>query len=86
MLAKLAEHLERCRVAANHIQATARPALVAFVKPGEMHRAPTQGVTILGPGKEWQLLVDLRRQLLFPREIITTTLRPDNLPSPGKKA
>lgn len=27
--------------------------------------------------KEWQILPDLKRQLVFPREIMTTTLRPD---------
>uniref|UniRef100_A0A3B4XDA6 Reverse transcriptase domain-containing protein n=1 Tax=Seriola lalandi dorsalis TaxID=1841481 RepID=A0A3B4XDA6_SERLL len=77
VLAKLAELLEGCRVAANRTQETTRPALAAFVKPGEMRRAPTQEITILGSGKEWQMLADLRRQLMFPREIVTTTLRPD---------
>lgn len=75
--AKLAELLEGCRVTAKHTQERTRPARAAFVKPGEMHKAPTQELTILRPGKEWQMLADLRRQLMFPREIISTTLRPD---------
>lgn len=33
--------------------------------------------TILRPGKEWQMLVDIRKRMGFPREITTTTFRPD---------
>lgn len=76
MLAKLAELLEGYRVTANRTHDATRPALAAFIKPGEMHRAPTQELTILRPGKEWKMLADMRRQLVFPREITTTTLRP----------
>lgn len=32
---------------------------------------------ILKPGREWQMLVDLKKQLIFPREITITTFRPD---------
>ncbi|TSL04175.1 hypothetical protein Baya_3855 [Bagarius yarrelli] len=32
---------------------------------------------MLTPGKEWKMLADLRKQLAFPIEIVTTTIRPD---------
>lgn len=50
---------------------------VAFVKLGEMHKAPTQESTILRPRMGWRMLADFRRQLFFPKDITTTTFRPD---------
>lgn len=32
---------------------------------------------MITPGKEWQMLADLRKQLVFPRETVTTSLQPD---------
>ncbi len=73
VLTKLAKVLESCRVAA-----IAQPALIAFVKPGSTFQAPAQRRNImLTPNKEWQMVADLRRPLVFPREIIITTLQPD---------
>lgn len=49
-----------------------------FVKSGSVLQAPTQmRHTILRPGKVWQILVDLRRQLVSQRTIIATMLQPD---------
>lgn len=77
MLTKLAELLEKCRITAKRSLETSQPALTASVKSGETRRAPAQENAILRPGKECQMLADLKRQLVFPREIMTATLRPD---------
>lgn len=78
VLTKLAEVLERCRVAENYNPETAKPNYTTFIKAGSMSQAPAhKRDTILRPGKEWQMLVDLIRQWAFPKEITTTTLRPD---------
>lgn len=77
-LAKLAEVRESCRVAANCTPAAAKPFPAGFVKSGSMLQPPTQKRnTVLTQCKEWLVLADLRKQLVFPREIGTTTLRPD---------
>ncbi|XP_063056077.1 uncharacterized protein LOC134450154 [Engraulis encrasicolus] len=51
---------------------------ITFVKAGEQvtpaNKAPTG---ILTSAKDWQLLVDLEKQLRFPSNIAVTTLRPD---------
>ncbi|XP_053332775.1 uncharacterized protein LOC128506382 [Clarias gariepinus] len=51
---------------------------IAFVRAGEqvtsVKRTP---VGILTSARDWQLLVDLERQLKFPSHIAVTTLRPD---------
>lgn len=78
VLSKLAEVLESGRVAANRAPAVTKPAVTGFVKPGSTPQPPTQKrSSTLTPGKEWQMMVDLKKQLVFPREILTTTLRPD---------
>jgi len=65
-------------VAANHSPATEEHALTGFVKPGGIHLFPAQKKSsMLAPGKEWQILADLRKQLVFPREIMNTTLQPE---------
>lgn len=72
---KLAEVLETCRVAANRTPASAQPALTGFIKPGSTLQASAQmSNTMFTPGKEWQMVVDLRKQLVFPREIMIATL------------
>ncbi|XP_030004234.1 uncharacterized protein LOC115429122 [Sphaeramia orbicularis] len=51
---------------------------ITFVRAGEQAipaRRPPAG--ILTTARDWQLLVDLERQLKFPRHIAATTLRPD---------
>lgn len=54
---------------------------IAFVRAGDMARTPTARRTssagILVSARDWQLLVDLERQLKFPSHIAVTTLRPD---------
>lgn len=77
VLAKLAEVLENCRVAANRTAVTAKCTLAGFIRSGDTLRSSQMRNLILTPGKEWQMLADLKKQLVFPREILTTTLRPD---------
>lgn len=63
---------------ANHVPETPRVTLSSFVRPGDIHSVLAQNInTFLKPGREWQMLVDLKKQLIFPREITTTTLHPD---------
>lgn len=52
---------------------------IAFVRAGEQvtPAARRTSASILTSAKDWQLLVDLERQLKFPSHIATTTLRPD---------
>lgn len=68
-------------MAANHAPASAASALTGFVEPGGALQAPAQKTnTMFTPGKGWQMAVDFKKQLLFPREIITTTtLRQDTV-------
>ncbi|XP_074527636.1 uncharacterized protein LOC141791255 [Halichoeres trimaculatus] len=51
---------------------------IPFVKAGEQpplsRKTPTG---LLGTARDWQLRVDLGRQLKFPENIVETTLRPD---------
>ena len=56
--------------------ATAKHAL-GFVKPSRVHRPPQKRIGMFTPGKEWQMLADLMKQLVLQREIMTTTLRTD---------
>ena len=78
VLAKLAEVLERCRAAVNRTPDTAKSTLTTYVKPGSTLKVPThERKTILRPSREWQMSMDLGKQLVFLREITTTTLRPD---------
>ena len=51
---------------------------IAFVRAGEkpqQHRSQAGG--LLATARDWQLKVDLGRQLKFPENIAVTTLRPD---------
>lgn len=76
-MSKLAEVLESRRVAANRAPAVTKPAVTGFVNLGTP-QAPTQKrSSTLTPGKDWQIMVDFKNQLVFPREILTTALRAD---------
>lgn len=71
----LAEVLERFRVMANHSPEMVRPDLIGFVKACSTLQAPDQRRNvILSVCKDGKMLVDLRKKLVFPREVITFTL------------
>ncbi|XP_062387675.1 uncharacterized protein LOC134076569 [Sardina pilchardus] len=51
---------------------------IAFVKAGEKtQQRPSPPGGLLATARDWQLKVDLGRQLKFPENITVTTLRPD---------
>ncbi|TWW71631.1 hypothetical protein D4764_16G0001280 [Takifugu flavidus] len=51
---------------------------ISFIKAGERPRAGPQITTgLLHTAPDWQLHVDLGKQLIFPQHIVTTSLRPD---------
>lgn len=52
---------------------------IVFVKAGEYLQAEHKKAEILATTQDWQLLVDLEKQLSFPLHIVSITLRPDSL-------
>ncbi|KAK7930435.1 hypothetical protein WMY93_006830 [Mugilogobius chulae] len=51
---------------------------ITFVKAGEKpHQRREKGGALLASARDWQLKVDLGKQLKFPESIAETTLRPD---------
>ncbi|XP_061748367.1 uncharacterized protein LOC133546664 [Nerophis ophidion] len=78
VLMKLAEILESSRREANS-QPIAKQHSVMFVRPGEgkgdtSRRGPR---SVLSLARDWSMRADIGKQLQFPREITTTSLRPD---------
>ncbi|KAJ8350643.1 hypothetical protein SKAU_G00257730 [Synaphobranchus kaupii] len=79
VLKKLAEVAESCRREANIRPAAPARHTIQFARAGENINAPRPSNMgrLLSPGSEWNMKVDLGRQLQFPREIAETSLRPD---------
>ena len=53
---------------------------IKFQKEGDKTATKTtkgKGVSILSKGTDWDLLVDLKKKLVFPQDIVITTQRPD---------
>ena len=79
VLRKLAEVVERKRQEASAGRQPGSQQRTHFLREGEkgdtVRRRPAS--TLLLPGVEWRMEVDLGRQLHFPGEICSTTLRPD---------
>ncbi|KAK0143665.1 hypothetical protein N1851_018141 [Merluccius polli] len=51
---------------------------IPFVKAGEKPRSkPTPSASLLSSASDWELRVDLGRQLKFPEYVTSTSLRPD---------
>lgn len=79
VLRKMAEVVETRRQEVNK-SPTGRQQRICFIRQGDPtpntnSRRPAH--TSLTPGLEWKMEADLVRQLHFPREICSTTLRPD---------
>lgn len=52
--------------------------ILTFVRAGEkVQPRSTSSGGLLATSRDWQLQVDLRRQLKFPEHIIATPLHPD---------
>ncbi|XP_039516167.1 receptor-type tyrosine-protein phosphatase beta-like [Pimephales promelas] len=79
VLRKLAEVAESCRQEANRRPFGPTRSPILFARAGEKINHPHQRATsrVLLSGSEWNMRVDLGRQLQFPREIVETLLRPD---------
>ena len=53
------------------------PTFINFVKSGEVTRSSKPPGGLLATASDWEMIVDLKKQLKFPEEILTTRLRPD---------
>ncbi|RXN06597.1 hypothetical protein ROHU_032706 [Labeo rohita] len=77
VLRKLAEVLEECRQDSKQLPSAEDPTI--FVSEGGVRRStrPREIARLFSPNQEWNMRVDLDRQLRFPTEITITSLRPD---------
>ncbi|KAL0159986.1 hypothetical protein M9458_043711, partial [Cirrhinus mrigala] len=77
VLRKLAEVLEECRQDSKQPPSAEDPTI--FVSEGGVRRSTRSRETarLFSSNQEWNMRVDLDRQLRFPTEITTTSLRPD---------
>ncbi len=76
----LASAIEQKRTATNAAPLNTHPeASTAFIREGE--RQPTRAAltisSLIGTARDWQLLVDLDKSLVFPPNIAVSSLRPD---------
>ena len=79
MLKKLAEVVEKSRQEANSQSPAESRCGIHFLRQGEptVRTSKRPPAKLLTPGAAWKMEVDLGRQLHFPQEICSTTLRPD---------
>lgn len=77
MLTNLAEILESCKVIPNCMPEAANHTQAGFLKPCSTSQPPLKRMSIFTPFKEWQMLVDLRKQQAFQREVLIITLKPN---------
>ena len=79
VLRKLAEVLEKSRQDENNQSPSESQCRIHFLRQGKpaMHTTKRPTAKLLTPGAVWKMEVDLGRQLQFPQEICSTTLRPD---------
>ncbi len=77
VLAQLADGLEKERKRKRTKVQDKGPRFIGFLRPGEKAGKEDRCSGILGTAEDWEMRVDLRRQLKFPEEIAVTSLRPD---------
>ncbi|KAI2645803.1 Regulatory protein RecX [Labeo rohita] len=76
VLKAIAESLASAISTSKHHQASKKA--IPFIKAGEKPQVRPQLTTgLLHKALDWQLQVDLGKQLRFPQHIVTTSLRPD---------
>ncbi|XP_061778568.1 uncharacterized protein LOC133569990 [Nerophis ophidion] len=75
ILAQLAEGVEQARNRTR--QLSNGPRFIHFIRAGESAAAGGRNKGILATASDWEMRVDLKKQLKFPEEIAHTTLRPD---------
>ena len=80
VLEVLADEVEKKRREQNSKDVGASKSMIQFVKPGQKLPGPRREVfqtSYLDQATDWQLKVDLTKQLKIPTEILSTPLRPD---------
>ena len=73
MLSQIAHQLET--QVKNQNKTRVKTTLKVFIKEGHTSTATKEG--ILTSANDWELRADLQSRLVFPQEIVITTLRPD---------
>ena len=76
VLGKLAEVLEECRRGSKGSPAESHTSFV-MEGGGQRNIRPREISRPFSPDQEWDMRVDLKKQLRFPTEITITSLRPD---------
>ncbi|KAJ7995782.1 hypothetical protein DPEC_G00248160 [Dallia pectoralis] len=77
VLAQLADGLEKERKRKRTKAQDKGPRFICFLRPGEKAGKEYRHLGILGTADDWEMRVDLGRQLKFPEKIAVTSLRPD---------
>ena len=75
VLSQIAHHLALALKQSKPSKHANKPVFINFVKEGQTKSSKETG--ILTSADDWELLVDLKPQLLFPPQITATTQRPD---------
>ena len=85
-LQEIAAWVDRARMSANQKTGKDHAQKLVFVKEGttpnptrKTHKPHRSPYSILGRATDWQLLVDLKKRLVFPQDIVVTQQRPDML-------
>ncbi|KAJ8011010.1 hypothetical protein DPEC_G00053760 [Dallia pectoralis] len=77
VLAQLANGLEKVRKRKRTKAQDKGPRFICFLRTGEKAGKEYRYLGILGIADDWEMRVDLGRQLKFPEKIAVTSLRPD---------
>ena len=75
ILAQLADGVEQARKKPKGL--STGPHFINFIRSGENAAAGQRSKGILASANDWEMQVDLKKQLKFPEEIAHTSLRPD---------
>ena len=78
VLRVIAHHLDLHRKQVNKTKPV-KPKGIAFVKTGERVKPVRANITssVLSTAQDWELIVDVGKQLQIPHEIVITNMRPD---------
>ncbi|KAJ7986701.1 hypothetical protein DPEC_G00342620 [Dallia pectoralis] len=77
VLAQRADGLEKVRKRKRPTAQYKGPRFICFLRPGEKAGKEYRYLGILGTADDWEMRVDLGRQLKFPEKIAVTSLRPN---------
>lgn len=77
VLAQLADGLEKERKRKRTKAQYKGPCFIGLLRPGEKAGKEDSSAGILGMAEDWEMRVDLGRQLKFPEEIAITSSQPD---------